>query len=174
MPEEPLSGVGGLRRLIESVALENGKLRVQVRRPAGLDDTANIDLQLAGHDEVESSWRASLAPTIEGGSLSAEIDIQPDWGVLEVSAIVVPEGNSFRAGIDFEHEYFVEREGELLTGETAAAVFRQVRAKREELYNQPVGIGSGGYRAIILAEGIRLTTDLRVPGLQISTLDHPG
>ncbi len=172
MPEEPLSGVGGLPRLIESITLVNGKLRVQVRRPAGLDDTANVTLHLAGHDEVESSWRASLAPTIEGDSLSAEIDIQPDWGVLEVSAIVVHEGDSFRAGIDFEHEYFVEREDDLLTGDTAAAVFRVVQVKREELYNQPVGIGSGRYRAIVLAEGIRLTTDLRVPGLQIRRLTN--
>lgn len=170
MLEDPATGVGGLPRLLEEVTLENGKLRVRVRRPVGLDDTANINVQLAGHDDVESSWRASIPPTIEGESLATELDVQPDWGVLEVSAIVVPGGNSWRAGTDFEHEYFVERDGDLLTGDAAAAVLRQVRANREALYHQPIGTGSGRYRAIVLAEGIRLTTDLRVPGLEIRRL----
>lgn len=172
MPEEPPTGLGGLPTLIGEVTLENGKLRVRVRRPAGLHDSAHINLQLAGHDDVESSWRASISPTIEGEILAGAIDIQPDWGVLEISAIVVSDGDSFRAGTDFEHEYFVEHGGELLTGEAAAAVFHQVRAKREALYHQPIGTGSGRYRAVALAEGIRLTTDLRVPGLEIRRLTN--
>lgn len=172
MPADLPTGVSDLPRLIEQVTLANGRLRVRLQRPAGLDVTSNINVQLAGHDDVESSWRASISPTIAGEILDAEVDIQPDWGVLEVSAIVVPGSNSWRAGTDFEHEYFVERNGDLLTGDVAAAVFEEVRTTREALYHQSIGTGSGRYRATVLAEGIRLTTDLRVPGLKILRLSN--
>lgn len=159
-------------RLLEQVTLRGGRLRACVRCPTGLRDAVNINIQLVGHNAVESSWVASIPSSVEGALLTAEVDLEPEWGVLEVSAIVVPDGVTLRAGTDFQHEYFVERDGDLLTGAGATAVMEEVKAEREALYGESIGTGSGCYRGVVLAEGVGLTSDLRVPGLRVIRLTN--
>ena len=165
--------------ILGSATREGSRVRV-VMQFTGELPKGHLNVVLTAHDAVVSFWCASISPQRDHkNQLTAEFNVDPGWGnLLEVSAIRVIQDNSantqdYLGGRDFEKTYLaLTEDGRIVMGVEAATHVTQIDAARRALYEKPIGSGPHRYRAVLIAEGVLVTQDHRVPGLSLMRVQN--